>query len=75
MNTGSKNGGAEYMLSGSPAKVSDHDFPFPEKGRAAPYGIYDVPNNEGYVNVGISSDTAVFAVNSIIAIFKKGTNS
>lgn len=60
-----KNGGAEYMPSGSPVKVLDHDFPLPEKGRAAPYGVYDISNNEGYVNVGISSDTAVFAVNSI----------
>lgn len=60
-----KNSGAEYMPSGSPVKVLDHDFPLPERGKAAPYGIYDISNNEGYVNVGISSDTAVFAVNSI----------
>ena len=36
-----------------------------EKGKVAPYGVYDIANNEGYVNVGISSDTAQFAVNSI----------
>lgn len=60
-----KNPGAEYMPSKSPAEVLDHDFPLPGKGKAVPYGIYDVSNNEGYVNVGISADTAVFAVNSI----------
>lgn len=60
-----KNVGAEYSPSGNPVEVLDHDFPLPEKGKASPYGVYDVSNNEGYVNVGISSDTAVFAVNSI----------
>lgn len=60
-----KNAGTEYSPSGNPIQVLDHDFPLPEKGKAAPYGVYDVSNNEGYVNVGISSDTAVFAVNSI----------
>lgn len=60
-----KNAGAEYAPSGKPVEVLDHDFPLPEKGKAAPYGVYDISNNEGYVNVGISSDTAVFAVNSI----------
>ena len=42
-----------------------HDFPLPELGKAAPYGIYDISANEGYVSVGISSDTAQFAVASI----------
>ena len=37
----------------------------PSQGKAAPYGVYDLTNNEGYVNVGISADTAEFAVNSI----------
>lgn len=60
-----KNNGAEYVRKGQPIHVLDHDFPVPEQGKAAPYGIYDIANNEGYVNVGISSDTAVFAVNSI----------
>lgn len=60
-----KNAGAEYAPSGRPVEVLDHDFPLAEKGKASPYGVYDVLNNEGYVNVGISSDTAVFAVNSI----------
>ena len=65
-NVGSfKNIGSEYAPKGNPVKVLDHDFPIPEKGKASPYGVYDVNNNEGYVNVGISSDTAVFAANSI----------
>lgn len=60
-----KNNGAEYAPKGEPEAVLDHDFPLPEKGKAAPYGVYDIANNEGYVSVGISSDTAAFAVNSI----------
>ena len=60
-----KNNGVEYRPKGDPEQVLDHDFPLPELGKAVPYGVYDVNNNEGYVNVGISADTAVFAVNSI----------
>ena len=60
-----KNNGAEYAPKGTPTKVLDHDFPLPELGKAAPYGIYDIGLNEGFVNVGVSSDTAQFAVNSI----------
>ena len=43
----------------------DHDFPLPEKGKAIPYGVYDLSSNEGYVSVGVSTDTAAFAVQSI----------
>lgn len=60
-----KNGGAEYRPRGNPALVMDHDFPLPEQGKAAPYGVYDIAANKGFVNVGISADTAQFAVNSI----------
>ena len=60
-----KNGGAEYRPKKDPVGVLDHDFPLPELGKAAPYGVYDVASNEGFVNVGISADTAQFAVNSI----------
>ena len=60
-----KNNGAEYAPKGSPMKVLDHDFPLPEKGKAIPYGVYDLASNEGYVNIGISADTASFAVQSI----------
>ena len=61
------NNGVEYSKSGNPIKVSDHDFYDPEKGKAIPYGTYDIANNEGFVSVGISHDTASFAVNSISA--------
>lgn len=60
-----KNGGAEYRPSKDPIEVLDHDFPLPELGKAAPYGVYDIASNVGFVNVGISADTAQFAVNSI----------
>ena len=60
-----QNVGQEYAPKKHPVKVLDHDFPLPELGKAAPYGIYDISANEGYVSVGISSDTAQFAVASI----------
>ena len=60
-----KNNGVEFMPIGQPIETQDHDFKDPNKPTVAPYGIYDIANNEGFVNVGISSDTAVFAVNSI----------
>lgn len=60
-----KNAGVEYMPKGEYVEVMDHDFLIPEKGKAVPYGIYDITRNEGYVSVGISSDTAQFAVHSI----------
>ena len=43
----------------------DHDFPIKELGKATPYGVYDIFKNEGFVSVGISKDTAEFAVESI----------
>ena len=60
-----KNNGAEYHPVKSAPKVNDHDFPDPQKGKASPYGIYDIGRNEGFVNVGLSADTGAFAVNSI----------
>lgn len=62
---GFKNAGAEYAPQKQPVKVLDHDFPLPELGKAAPYGVYDIGANEGFVSVGISADTAQFAVNTI----------
>jgi DNA-binding phage protein len=59
------NKGSTWRPQGCPEKVNTHDFPDPKKGRAAPYGIYDLTNNVGYVNVGISADTSAFAVESI----------
>ncbi len=60
-----KNSGAEYRPNKEPIKVKDHDFPDPKLGKAAPYGIYDIGKNEGFVNIGLSADTGAFAVNSI----------
>ena len=60
-----KNNGVEYHKKGEGTKVSDHDFPTKELGKATPYGVYDIFKNKGFVNVGISSDTSEFAVNSI----------
>ena len=61
------NKGSEYRKKGEPLAVLDHDFFDKDAGKAIPYGTYDIANNEGYVNVGISHDTASFAVNSIYA--------
>lgn len=60
-----KNGGREWRPAGEPEEVRVHDFLDPKLGKAIPYGIYDIANNQGWVNVGINHDTAQFAVNSI----------
>ena len=60
-----KNGGREWAPSGEPVEVNTHDFPSHAKGKAIPYGVYDLARNEGWVSVGISRDTASFAVASI----------
>ena len=60
-----KNGGCELRPQGDPEVVRVHDFVIPELGKVAPYGVYDVTYNLGWVNVGIDHDTAAFAVASI----------
>jgi transposase len=65
-----KNNGAEYSRKKTPTPVLDHDFPIKELGKVAPYGIYDVNRNEGFVNLGISHDTSEFAVASILRWWK-----
>jgi hypothetical protein len=60
-----KNGGSDYRPEGCPAKVNVHDFVDKELGKVAPYGVYEVAANTGCVSVGISNDTAEFAVNAI----------
>lgn len=60
-----KNAGQTWEPKGQPRKVDTHDFPDPKKGKAVPYGVYDLRHNEAWVSVGISSDTAEFAVESI----------
>lgn len=60
-----KNNGAEYRHIGDARNVLDHDFPIAELGKIAPYGIYSVNDNMGFINLGISHDTAEFAVESV----------
>lgn len=60
-----KNGGREWQPKGEPVPVRVHDFIDKKLGKAVPYGVYDVLRNEGWVNVGISHDTAEFSVESI----------
>jgi transposase len=60
-----KNNGQELRPKGSPELVRVHDFVDPELGRAAPYGIYDLGRNSGWVSVGMDHDTAEFAVETI----------
>jgi len=60
-----KNAGREWRPQGNPLEVKVHDFPEPGRGKAIPYGIYDLANNEGWVSVGIDHDTARFAVASL----------
>lgn len=60
-----KNNGRELRPKGDPEKVKTHDFMIPELGRAAPYGVYDVTRNAGWVSVGVDHDTAAFAAQSI----------
>jgi hypothetical protein len=60
-----KNCGREWRPQGQPEEVKVHDFVDQQLGRAVPYGVYDVAHNEGWVNVGVSHDTAAFAVASL----------
>ena len=60
-----KNSGKEWSEKHSPTEVKVYDFIDKDLGKAIPYGVYDIQNNEGFVNVGISHDTASFAVASI----------
>lgn len=60
-----KNAGQEWERRGKPLEVKGHDFPDPKVSKAIPYGVYDIADNKGWVNVGTNSDTAEFAVESI----------
>ena len=60
-----KNGGTAYRPKGDPQRVKVHDFEDKTLGKVVPYGVYDVSANAGFVSVGITSDTAEFAVASI----------
>ena len=60
-----KNNGRELRPKGQPEPVRVHDFKSPELGKVAPYGVYDIAANQGWVSVGVDADTAAFAVESI----------
>jgi transposase len=60
-----KNAGQISRPQGDPLTVKTHDFPDPQLGKAVPYGVYDIHLNEAGVSVGISHDTAQFAVAAI----------
>jgi len=60
-----KNKGKEYRQKKTPRLVLDHDFLIEELGKISPYGVYNLNNNVGFVNVGTSHDTSEFAVESI----------
>lgn len=60
-----RNNGQEYRKKECPIQVNDHDFPDARLGKVVPYGIYDIGKNKGWESVGISADTAQFAVNTI----------
>lgn len=60
-----QNKGKQWLKKKTPKEVNTHDFPDPSLDRAFPYGIYDLANNTGFVNVGTDHDTSEFAVASI----------
>jgi transposase len=61
-----KNQGQEWHPKGQPTPVQVYDFPQKDGYKAVPYGIYDIAKNKGFVNIGVSADTAVFAGKSIL---------
>jgi len=61
-----RNVGREWQPKGQPENVRVHDFLDKKLGKAIPYGVYDLASNEGWVSVGITRDTARFAVASIL---------
>jgi transposase len=60
-----KNVGEEWRIKGNPEEVNVHDFLDKDKGKAIPYGVYDLKRNVGWVSVGIDHDTATFSVETI----------
>lgn len=66
-----KNPGREWRPKGEPLDVKVHDFLDKALGKAIPYGVYDVNENQGWVSVGIDHDTAHFAAEAIRRWWKK----
>jgi Rhodopirellula transposase DDE domain len=65
------NKGTEYRPEGEPRRTEVHDFENKDLGKVVPYGVYDLADNSGWVSVGVTSDTAEFAVNAIRSWFDK----
>ena len=66
-----RNAGSDWRRKGDPRRVNVHDFEDKTKGKVAPYGIYDIAADTGWVSVGITADTAEFAVASIRTWFER----
>lgn len=66
-----KNQGQEWRKKGNPRKVNMHDFADEKLGKVIPHGVYDLSRNEGWVTVGVTHDTASFAVASIRRWWKR----
>ena len=66
-----KNNGRKWQKKGESEKVNVYDFPSLAKGKAIPYGTYDIKKNKGFVNVGINHDTAEFAVESLFQWYEQ----
>lgn len=69
------NAGKQWLPAKKPVKVNGHDFPSPDIPRAYPYGIYDIAQNTGFVNVGTDHDTGTFAVASILGWWRNSGRS
>jgi hypothetical protein len=65
------NKGTDYRPEGQPRRTEVHDFEKKDLGKVVPYGVYDLADDSGWVSVGITSDTAEFAVNAIGCWFEK----
>jgi hypothetical protein len=65
------NKGTAYRPEGKPQRTEVHDFENKSLGKVVPYGVYDLTDNSGWVSVGITSDTAEFAVNAIRSWFNQ----
>ncbi|MDD5207091.1 MAG: ISAzo13 family transposase [Desulfobacterales bacterium] len=66
-----KNNGSEWQPKNQPEEVRVHDFEDKELGKVTPYGVYDIAKNEGWVTVGTDHDTSDFAIDTILAWWKR----
>jgi hypothetical protein len=66
-----KNGGREWQPTGEPEQVRVHDFLDTKLGKAIPYDVYDVSQNQGWVSIGIDHDTARFAAAAILRWWRR----